>query len=168
MLPAASFTRSRSRMSKYVLALDQGTTSSRAIVFDRRGMPVATAQQEFRQIFPQPGWVEHDASEIWSTQLACAQTALRQAGAQAGDIAAIGVTNQRETVVLWDRATGDEIACGGHSGGVLAVAFSPDGTHIATASGYAHDDGDDTLTALIPKRFRSARVDGYVTIWKFE
>ena len=97
-------------MSKYVLALDQGTTSSRAILFDRRGTPVATAQQEFRQIFPQPGWVEHDASEIWSTQFACAQSALRQAGASAADIAAIGVTNQRETVVLWDRASGAPIA----------------------------------------------------------
>ncbi|MGB2816891.1 MAG: glycerol kinase GlpK [Burkholderiaceae bacterium] len=93
-------------MSKYVLALDQGTTSSRAIVFDRRGTLIATAQKEFRQIFPQPGWVEHDASEIWSTQLECAQSALRQAGATAADIAAIGVTNQRETVVLWDRQSG--------------------------------------------------------------
>ncbi len=72
------------------------------------------------------------------------------------------------TVRLWDRATGAELACGGHSGGVLALAFSPDGTHIATASGYAHDDPDDTLTALIPKRFRASRVDGYVTLWKFE
>ena len=72
------------------------------------------------------------------------------------------------TARVWDRATGDELACGGHSGGALAVAFSPDGTHIVTASGYAHDDGDDTLTALIPKRFRASRVDGYVTLWKFE
>jgi glycerol kinase len=97
-------------MSKYVLALDQGTTSSRAIVFDRRGALIATAQKEFQQIFPQPGWVEHDAGEIWSTQLECAQSALRQAGAAAADIAAIGVTNQRETVVLWDRATGAPVA----------------------------------------------------------
>jgi glycerol kinase len=93
-------------MSKYVLALDQGTTSSRAIVFDRRGAVIATAQKEFRQIFPQPGWVEHDAAEIWSTQLECAQSTLRQAGATAPDVAAIGVTNQRETVVLWDRSSG--------------------------------------------------------------
>ena len=97
-------------MSKYVLALDQGTTSSRAIVFDRRGQIVTTAQQEFRQIFPQPGWVEHDAAEIWSTQLSCAHTALRQAGATASDIAAIGVTNQRETTVIWDRSSGAPIA----------------------------------------------------------
>jgi glycerol kinase len=97
-------------MARYVLALDQGTTSSRAIVFDRSGRPVATAQQEFRQIFPQPGWVEHDAAEIWSTQLACAQKALRQAGAQARDVAALGITNQRETTVLWERASGAPIA----------------------------------------------------------
>ena len=97
-------------MTKFILALDQGTTSSRAIVFDRRGQIIATAQQEFRQIFPQPGWVEHDAGEIWSTQLQCAQSALRQAGAKARDVAAIGVTNQRETTVIWDRATGVPIA----------------------------------------------------------
>jgi glycerol kinase len=111
MLPAAKAQRISERtMSKYVLALDQGTTSSRAIVFDRRGALIATAQKEFRQIFPQPGWVEHDAAEIWSTQLECAQSALRQAGAAAADIAAIGVTNQRETVVLWDRASGAPVA----------------------------------------------------------
>ncbi|MDQ3215598.1 MAG: FGGY family carbohydrate kinase, partial [Pseudomonadota bacterium] len=97
-------------MTKFILALDQGTTSSRAIVFDRRGRIVSSAQQEFRQIFPQPGWVEHDAAEIWSAQLQCAQTALRQAGASARDVAAIGVTNQRETTVIWDRATGTPIA----------------------------------------------------------
>ncbi len=96
---------------KYVLALDQGTTSSRAIVFDRAGQAVATAQQEFRQIFPQPGWVEHDANEIWASQRAVAQQALMQlgAGAGAGELA-IGITNQRETTVLWDRATGQPVA----------------------------------------------------------
>ena len=97
-------------MAKFILALDQGTTSSRAIVFDRHGRIIASAQQEFRQIFPQPGWVEHDAAEIWSTQLQCAQSALRQAGASARDVAAIGVTNQRETTVIWDRASGTPIA----------------------------------------------------------
>ncbi|MGH6609814.1 MAG: FGGY family carbohydrate kinase, partial [Burkholderiaceae bacterium] len=71
-------------MSKYILALDQGTTSSRAIVFDRRGRIIASAQQEFRQFFPRPGWVEHDAREIWSTQIECAQSALRQADARSG------------------------------------------------------------------------------------
>ncbi len=90
----------------YVLALDQGTSSSRSIVFDARGQPVAMAQREFAQHYPQPGWVEHDALEIWRTQLATAQEALARAGLHARDLAAIGITNQRETTVLWDRATG--------------------------------------------------------------
>ena len=95
---------------KYVLALDQGTTSSRAIVFDRSGKAVSSAQQEFPQIFPGPGHVEHDAEDIWSTQLATAKEAIARAGISALDLAAIGVTNQRETTVLWDRATGKPIA----------------------------------------------------------
>jgi len=90
----------------YVLALDQGTTSSRAIVFDESGAEVAIAQREFQQIFPRPGWVEHDPLEIWDSQLAVAREALRRAGLAAGDLAALGITNQRETVVVWDRATG--------------------------------------------------------------
>ena len=94
---------------KHILALDQGTTSSRAIVFDHSGAVVATAQQEFRQLFPRPGWVEHDAQEIWATQLNVATQALRQTGLTASDIAAIGITNQRETTVVWDRATGKPI-----------------------------------------------------------
>ena len=94
---------------KYILALDQGTTSSRAIVFDHQGAIVATAQQEFRQIFPQPGWVEHDANEIWASQSGVATTALQKANISATDIAAIGITNQRETTVVWDRATGRPI-----------------------------------------------------------
>jgi glycerol kinase len=91
---------------KYVLALDQGTTSSRAILFDRQARPVARAQRELRQFYPQPGWVEHDPEEIWTSQLAVAREALAQAGAQAEDIAALGLTNQRETAVAWERATG--------------------------------------------------------------
>ncbi len=94
----------------YVLALDQGTTSSRAIVFDESGAEVAIAQREFQQIFPRPGWVEHDPLEIWESQLAVAREALRSAGLAAGDLAALGITNQRETVVVWDRATGLPIA----------------------------------------------------------
>jgi|ERR1700722_5779279 len=92
-----------------ILALDQGTTSSRAIVFNHDGSIRAMAQKEFRQIFPQPGWVEHDANEIWQTQLDTAHDALKKAGLKAGDIAAIGITNQRETTVLWDRKTGEPI-----------------------------------------------------------
>lgn len=94
----------------YVLALDQGTTSSRAIVFDREGRVCGVAQQEFHQHYPQPGWVEHDAHEIWSTQLDCARRALRDAGVAPREVAAIGVTNQRETTIVWDRATGLPIA----------------------------------------------------------
>ncbi len=95
---------------QYVIALDQGTTSSRAIVFDRCGTPVATAQKEFRQIFPQPGWVEHDPEEIWSSQSGVVTEALARAGASATDVAAVGITNQRETTIVWDRASGRPIA----------------------------------------------------------
>ncbi|MBS0309018.1 MAG: glycerol kinase GlpK [Proteobacteria bacterium] len=97
-------------MPEFILALDQGTTSSRAIVFDRRGSICGIAQQEFRQIFPQPGWVEHDANDIWQTQLAVARQVLTTCHLRASDIAAIGITNQRETTVLWDRASGEPIA----------------------------------------------------------
>jgi len=94
----------------YILALDQGTTSSRAILFDHDGAIKGVAQREFRQIFPQPGWVEHDATEIWTTQAGVAVEALAGAQLRAGDIAAIGITNQRETTVVWDRKTGQPIA----------------------------------------------------------
>jgi glycerol kinase len=94
---------------KYILALDQGTSSSRSIVFDQSGHIVAMAQREFRQIFPQPGWVEHDPNEIWDSQLATAREALAKAKLSARDIAAIGITNQRETTLLWNRRTGEPI-----------------------------------------------------------
>ena len=94
---------------KYILALDQGTTSSRAILFDHAGAIVASAQQEFRQIFPQPGWVEHDPEEIWNTQLATALEVLRAAKLRPADLAGIGITNQRETTLVWDRRTGRAI-----------------------------------------------------------
>jgi glycerol kinase len=93
-------------VTKYILALDQGTTSSRTIVFDQSGTVVASAQQEFRQIFPKPGWVEHDAREIWATQSHTATEAIRKAGVTGSDIAGIGITNQRETTLVWDRDTG--------------------------------------------------------------
>jgi len=96
-------------MSKFLLALDQGTSSSRSIVFDAQGRIVAMAQREFRQIYPQPGWVEHDPKEIWATQLATAQEALAKAKLKAGDIASIGITNQRETTVVWNRRTGEPV-----------------------------------------------------------
>lgn len=93
-------------MEKYILSFDQGTTSSRAIVFEKNGSIKSVAQKEFTQIFPQPGWVEHDANEIWSTQLGVAAEAVSQAGLSIKNIAAIGITNQRETTVVWDKVTG--------------------------------------------------------------
>lgn len=93
----------------HILALDQGTTSSRAIVFDHDGSIVATAQREFQQIFPHPGWVEHDAEEIWASQSSVASEALARAGIAAADVVAIGITNQRETTVVWDRESGKPI-----------------------------------------------------------
>jgi glycerol kinase len=93
-------------MADYILALDQGTTSSRAIVFDKKGNIIAIAQKEFEQIYPQPGWVEHNPMEIWSSQLAVATEAIVKAGIAARDIHAIGITNQRETTVVWDRYSG--------------------------------------------------------------
>ncbi|HLX55735.1 MAG TPA: glycerol kinase GlpK [Ktedonobacteraceae bacterium] len=96
-------------MAKYVLALDQGTTSSRAILFNHDGAIVSVAQQEFPQIYPAPGLVEHDPEAIWSSQLAVAREAIRQAGASASDIAAVGITNQRETAIVWEKSTGKPV-----------------------------------------------------------
>jgi glycerol kinase len=96
-------------MPKYILALDQGTTSSRAILFDRQGLPVNSAQREFPQIYPAPGLVEHNPEDIWESQLSVAQETLRRAGARASDVAGIGITNQRETTLVWERDSGRPI-----------------------------------------------------------
>lgn len=96
-------------MDQFILALDQGTTSSRAIVFDHSGLPVAAAQKEFTQIYPKPGWVEHDPEEIWSTQIGVATEVLAKAGLKSTEIAGIGITNQRETTIVWDRITGKPV-----------------------------------------------------------
>lgn len=96
-------------MPRYLLSLDQGTTSSRAIVFSDKGEIVATGQQEFTQHFPQPGWVEHDPAEIWQTTLSSTRTAIAEAGCNEGEIAALGITNQRETTLVWDRKSGEPI-----------------------------------------------------------
>lgn len=96
-------------MSQYLLAIDQGTTSSRAIVFSAQGLPVARAQQEFKQYFPQDGWVEHDGEELWLSTLKVCREALKQSGLSASDVAAIGITNQRETTLVWDAQTGTPI-----------------------------------------------------------
>ena len=95
---------------KYIMALDQGTTSSRCILFDHAGNICASVQKEFRQIFPQPGWVEHDAVEIWDTTLEVSRAAMDKLGVTAADVAAIGIPNQRETSVIWDKATGEPVA----------------------------------------------------------
>ncbi|MBR0164523.1 MAG: glycerol kinase GlpK [Lachnospiraceae bacterium] len=97
-------------MAKYIMALDSGTTSNRCILFNERSEICSVAQKEFTQFFPQPGWVEHDAGEIWATQLSVAVEAMQKAGATAADIAAIGITNQRETTILWDRNTGEPVS----------------------------------------------------------
>ena len=96
-------------MKKYIMALDAGTTSNRCILFDHDGKICSVAQKEFTQYFPKPGWVEHDANEIWTTQLGVALSAMNKIGATAEDIAAIGIANQRETTIVWDRDTGEPI-----------------------------------------------------------
>jgi glycerol kinase len=96
-------------MAKYVMAMDAGTTSNRCILFNEKGEVCSVAQKEFTQIFPKPGWVEHDANEIWSTQLGVAVEAMSKVNATADDIAAIGITNQRETTILWDKNTGEPV-----------------------------------------------------------
>ena len=138
-------------MAKYVIALDQGTTSSRAILFDAKGNPCATAQYEFTQYFPQTGWVEHDPMEILETQFRAARDAMAKIGATAADIAAIGITNQRETTVLWDRATGKPIhnaivwQCRRTAERVAELTRDPDFTEYVTET-----------TGLIPDAYFSA------------
>ena len=96
-------------MAQYIMALDAGTTSNRCILFDQQGRICSAAQKEFTQLFPQPGWVEHNAHELWATQLGVAAEAMGKIGATAADIAAIGITNQRETTIVWDKATGEPV-----------------------------------------------------------
>lgn len=96
-------------MSKYVMALDAGTTSNRCILFNKKGEICSVTQREFTQHFPKPGWVEHDADEIWASMLGVAVEAMNIIGAEPSDIAAIGITNQRETTIVWDKNTGDPI-----------------------------------------------------------
>ncbi len=93
-------------MKRYIMALDQGTTSSRCIILDQQARQISSAQKEFAQIYPKPGWVEHDPNEIWASQFSVAAEAMAKAGIHAGEIASIGITNQRETVVVWDKETG--------------------------------------------------------------
>src|SRR6056297_1130582 len=94
---------------QYILSLDQGTTSSRAIIFDQKGFIVSQAQAEFQQIYPKAGWVEHDGNEIWSTQASTVAEAIAKAGINGNNLAGIGITNQRETTLIWDRKTGKPV-----------------------------------------------------------
>ena len=96
-------------MAKYVMALDAGTTSNRCILFNEKGEMCSVAQREFTQYFPKPGWVEHDADEIWASMLGVAVEAMNMIGATAADIAAIGITNQRETTIVWNKQTGEPV-----------------------------------------------------------
>ena len=96
-------------MAKYIMALDAGTTSNRCLLFDKEGNICSVAQKEFPQYFPHPGWVEHDANEIWQSQLSVAREAMQKIGATYQDVAAIGIANQRETTIVWDRKTGQPI-----------------------------------------------------------
>ena len=168
----------------FILALDQGTTSSRAIVFDRSGTIRAAAQQEFRQIFPQPGWVEHDADEIWRTQLGVATQALARAGITGRELAAIGITNQRETTVVWDRASGkpvcnaivwqdrrtagrcDELKAQGHAARVTAkTGLVLDAYFSGTKLAWILDHVPGARAAAAAGRLAFGTVDSWL-IWK--
>ena len=138
----------------YLLALDQGTSSSRSIVFDERGHIVAQAQQELPQIYPQPGWVEHNPLEIWRTQLATAREALASAGIRARDVRAVGITNQRETTVLWNRKTGQPV----HH----AIVWQDRRAEPACAQ-LRHDGHEDTIHAKT-----GLRVDAYFSATKLQ
>ena len=134
----------------HLLALDQGTTSTRAIVFDRAGMPVATAQRELRQIYPQPGWVEHDPEDIWTDALAVCRDVLDQCAAEGRAVAAMGVANQRETSVLWDRATGKPL----HNAIVWQDRRTADACRDIAAAGHAPLIAE--RTGLLPDPYFSA------------
>lgn len=130
----------------HILAIDQGTTSTRSMVFDATLAPVATAQQEFTQIFPAPGWVEHDADEIWAAVVSTARAAIAQAGIAAKDVAALGITNQRETTIVWDRATGKPI----HNAIVWQDRRTADACAALRAAGHERAIGETTGLVLDP------------------
>ena len=134
---------------KYIMSLDQGTTSSRCILFDKSGNICASVQKEFKQIFPKPGWVEHDAMEIWYTTLEVSRSAMQKLGVTASDIAAIGITNQRETTVVWDKETGEPI----HNAIVWQCRRTSDIIDALVASGWADDI--KAKTGLVPDAYFS-------------
>ena len=137
-------------MESYIMALDQGTTSSRCILFDKKGKICSVAQREFTQIFPNPGWVEHDPMEIWSSQIGVAAEAMGKIGASAGDIASIGITNQRETTIVWERATGKPV----YNAIVWQCRRTSDMVDELKKDGF--DQVIHTRTGLIPDAYFSA------------
>lgn len=137
-------------MSKYVMALDQGTTSSRCILFDKKGKICSMAQKEFSQLYPHPGWVEHNPMELWSSQLAVATEAMAMVGAEAGDISGIGITNQRETTIVWDRKTGEPV----YNAIVWQCRRTADRIDTLNAEGYGETIRQKT--GLIPDAYFSA------------
>lgn len=141
---------------KYILALDQGTTSSRCIIFDKKGQIVSMAQKEFTQIYPQPGWVEHNPREIWSSQLAVAIEAMANIGVSADNIAAIGITNQRETTIIWDRETGEPI----YNAVVWQCRRTADMVEAIVAAG--HTEMIKKKTGLIPDAYFSGSKIGWI------
>ncbi len=141
---------------KYVMALDQGTTSSRCILFDRQGNVVSMAQKEFTQIYPRTGWVEHDAMEIWSSQYGVAAEAMAKIGADAGDIEAIGITNQRETTIVWDRNTGVPV----YNAICWQCHRTADRIDELKAQGY--DKLIKSKTGLVPDAYFSATKIGWI------
>lgn len=141
---------------KYVMALDQGTTSSRCILFDRQGNMVSMAQKEFTQIYPRTGWVEHDAMEIWSSQYGVAAEAMAKIGADAGDIEAIGITNQRETTIVWDRNTGVPV----YNAICWQCHRTADRIDELKAQGY--DKLIKSKTGLVPDAYFSATKIGWI------
>lgn len=144
------------QMKKYVMALDQGTTSSRCILFDRQGNVVSMAQKEFTQIYPKTGWVEHDAMEIWSSQYGVAAEAMAKIGAYAGDIEAIGITNQRETTIVWDRNTGVPV----YNAICWQCHRTADRIDELKAQGY--DKLIKSKTGLVPDAYFSATKIGWI------
>ena len=171
-------------MSAHILAIDQGTTSSRAIVFDRDFRPVAIAQQEFEQHYPQPGWVEHEPEDIWQTTLATCRRALAKAGLGAAQVAAIGLTNQRETTIIWDRATGKpvhraivwqdrrtagrcaELRSGGHEALVSArTGLLLDPYFSGTKAAWILDNVDGARAAAMAGRLAFGTIDSFL-LWR--
>ncbi|HSS85622.1 MAG TPA: FGGY family carbohydrate kinase, partial [Reyranella sp.] len=142
--------------AKHILAIDQGTTSTRAIVFDASGCPVASAQKELPQIFPKPGWVEHDPEQIWSATVEVCRGALAKAGLDARALAGIGITNQRETTVVWDRVNGKPI----HNAIVWQDRRTADACAALRAAG--HESAVTDKTGLVLDPYFSATKIGWL------